>query len=44
MLGRRTGVNLNLIEQGREINEKMPDHVIELTLDAFKEAKYIHSR
>ena len=36
--GRRAGVNLNLIEQGRQINEKMPEHVIELTLDAFKEA------
>jgi len=36
--GRRTGVNLNLIEQGRKINEKMPEHVIELTSDAFKEA------
>ena len=28
---------MNLIEQGRQINEKMPDHVIDLTLDAFKE-------
>ena len=36
--GRRAGVNLNLIEQGRQINEKMPEHVIELTLDAFKDA------
>ncbi|MBC8252218.1 MAG: nucleotide sugar dehydrogenase [Candidatus Nitrosopelagicus sp.] len=36
--GRRTGVNLNIIKQGREINEKMPNHVIELTLDAFREA------
>ena len=36
--GRRAGINLNLIEQGREINEKMPDHVIDLTLDAYKEA------
>ena len=35
--GRRTGVNLNIIKQGREINEKMPDHVIELTLNAFRE-------
>ena len=32
------GVNLNIIESGRRINEKMPDHVIDLTLDAFKEA------
>ena len=36
--GRRTGINLNLIEQGRQINEKMPEHVIQLTTDAFKEA------
>jgi nucleotide sugar dehydrogenase len=36
---RRIGVNLNLIEQGRKINEKMPEHVIELTKDAFNEAK-----
>jgi len=34
---RRTGVKLNIIESGRKINEKMPDHVIELTSDAFKE-------
>ncbi len=34
---RRTGVNLNIIDAGRRINEKMPDHVIELTQDAFKE-------
>ena len=33
---RRTGVNLNIIDAGRRINEKMPDHVIELTQDAFK--------
>ncbi len=36
---RRLGVNLNLIEEGRRINEKMPEHVIELTKDAFYEAK-----
>ena len=36
---RRTGVKLNIIESGRKINEKMPEHVIELTLDAFKESK-----
>ena len=35
--GRRIGVTLNLIEEGRKINEKMPEHVIELTLNAFKE-------
>jgi nucleotide sugar dehydrogenase len=34
---RRTGVNLHIIEASRQINEKMPQHVIELTLDAFKE-------
>ncbi|MGY5148960.1 MAG: nucleotide sugar dehydrogenase [Candidatus Nitrosopumilus sp. bin_68KS] len=34
---KRTGVKLNLIEYGRKINEKMPDHVIKLTLDAFNE-------
>ena len=34
---RRTGVNLNIIDAGRRINEKMPKHVIELTQDAFKE-------
>jgi nucleotide sugar dehydrogenase len=34
---KRTGVKLNLIESGRKINEKMPDHVIELTSDAFNE-------
>ena len=35
---RRTGVKLNIIESGRQINEKMPDHVIELTKNAFDEA------
>ena len=34
---RRTGTKLNIVEYGRKINEKMPDHVIELTSDAFKE-------
>ena len=34
---RRAGVKLDMIEAGRQINEKMPEHVIELTLDAFKE-------
>ena len=34
---KRTGVRLNIIESSRQINEKMPEHVIELTLDAFKE-------
>ena len=35
---RRTGSNLSIIESGRKINEKMPDHVIKLTSDAFKES------
>ena len=35
---RRTGVNLNIIESGRKINEMMPEHVVKLTLDAFNEA------
>jgi len=34
---KRTGSNLSIIESGRKINEKMPEHVIELTLDAFQE-------
>jgi nucleotide sugar dehydrogenase len=34
---RRTGTKLNIVEAGRKINEKMPDHVIELASDAFKE-------
>ena len=36
---RRIGCNLSIIEAGRKINEKMPEHVIELILDAFKESK-----
>jgi nucleotide sugar dehydrogenase len=36
---RRIGVKLSLIESGRLINEAMPDHVIELTIDAFNESK-----
>ena len=35
---RRTGTKLNIVESSRKINEKMPDHVIELTSDAFKES------
>ncbi|MDB3956852.1 nucleotide sugar dehydrogenase [Candidatus Nitrosopelagicus sp.] len=34
---RRTNSSLSIIESGRKINEKMPEHVIELTLDAFQE-------
>jgi len=34
---RRVGVKLNMIEFGRKINEKMPDYVVELTINAFKE-------
>ena len=35
---RRTEVKLGIIESGRKINENMPEHVIDLTLDAFKES------
>ena len=35
----RTNSKLSIIERSREINEKMPDHVINLTLDAFKKCK-----
>ena len=34
---RRTGTKLTIIESGRKINEKMPDHTVELTSNAFKE-------
>ena len=37
--GKRTGSKLSIIESGRKINENMPEHVIELTSDAFKECK-----
>ncbi|MDC0170597.1 nucleotide sugar dehydrogenase, partial [Candidatus Nitrosopelagicus sp.] len=36
---KRTNSKLNIIEWSRKINEKMPDHVIELTKDAFTENK-----
>jgi nucleotide sugar dehydrogenase len=36
---KRLGSNLSIIEAGRKINEKMPDHVVELTSDAFKECQ-----
>ena len=36
---KRIGSNLSIIESGRKINEKMPDHVIELTQNAFKECQ-----
>ena len=32
----RTDSKLSIIKQSREINEKMPDHVVNLTLDALK--------
>ena len=35
---RRVGLSLNIIESSRKINEKMPEHVIELVTDAFKES------
>ena len=34
---KRIGLELNIIKHGRMINEKMPDHVIKLTLDGFKQ-------
>tara|TARA_Y100001936_G_scaffold2216_1_gene2122 strand:+ start:8692 stop:10062 length:1371 start_codon:yes stop_codon:yes gene_type:complete len=34
---RRTNSNLSIIESGRKINEKMPEHVVKLTLDAFEQ-------
>ena len=34
---KRAGVSLSIIESGRKINEKMPEHVIELVQDAFEE-------
>ena len=36
---KRTGVKLSIVESGRKINETMPDHVIELTSNAFEECK-----
>ena len=35
---RRTGVKLGIIESGRKVNEKMPDHVIDLISDAFRQS------
>ena len=32
----RTNSKLSIIEQGRKINEKMPEYVVNLTLDGFK--------
>jgi nucleotide sugar dehydrogenase len=34
----RIGVKLDMIESGRRINEKMPEHVVELISDAFNES------
>ena len=33
---KRIGSKLSIIEYGRKINENMPQHVVELTIDAFK--------
>jgi len=35
----RINSKLSIIEHGRKINEKMPGHVVSLTLDGFKESK-----
>ena len=35
----RTNSKLSIIEQGRKINEKMPEYVVNLTLDGFKISK-----
>ena len=35
---KRANVKLSMIESGRKINEKMPDHIVELTSSAFKES------
>ncbi len=35
---KRIGSNLSIIEYGRKINEKMPEHVIQLTTNAFEES------
>ena len=35
----RTNSKLSIIEHGRKINEEMPDHVVNLTLDGFKISK-----
>jgi len=35
---RRTDVKLSIIESSRKINENMPNHVVELISDAFKES------
>ena len=34
---KRIGLELNIIESSRKINEKMPEHVVQLLLDGFKE-------
>ena len=34
---KRMGTKLSIVESGRKVNETMPDHVINLTLDAFSE-------
>ncbi len=33
---KRIGSELNIVKYGRAINEKMPDHVVNLTLDGFR--------
>ena len=35
---KRANVKLSMIESSRKINEKMPDHIVELTSSAFKES------
>jgi nucleotide sugar dehydrogenase len=36
---KKSGAFLRIVKSSREINEHMPDHVIELVIDAFQEAK-----
>ncbi len=35
---KKTGTKLNIVQNGRKINESMPEHVIELVIDGLKEA------
>ena len=36
-MAKRLGIKLDLVKSGREINERMSDHVIDLVTDAFQE-------
>ena len=41
---KKLGSSLKIVESGRKINESMPQHVIDLTIDALEREKFEFTR